>query len=223
MQQKPIECKEFLQLVKLLPPLDVQNGPWISGGCARKLWCGLPWNDGDIDIWFADDHQRQTWEQKLNLSYPISKVFNKPRDLVQLSPIHSSDNAYTYQISISPNKVLTPTTEDWLNEMVNTELYNYKNFTIQLIKSRYSSDLQDLWKYFDFSVCCVAADDTYLYADDQAVKDMVDNQLNLTGQIKENLPLRILKYYSYGLDVSDQLLLCSAKKISQGDMEWGQY
>lgn len=227
MQQKPIVDSKFLNFLELLPPLDLHQGPWISGGCARKLWCNQPWTTGDIDVWFVDEQQRLNWNCQLHRN-----CRGWQHNSAELIKVCDSDNATTYQILLPPkdNKwqthCLLPEEQigKFLLESIDPQtkpLVTHDEFCLQLIRARYVANLHQLWQDFDFTVCCVALDGTTLYADDAAVTDMHNNQLHVRNGIEHiNLPLRILKYYAYGLDAEDELLLYTAQKISQGDWTW---
>jgi hypothetical protein len=34
---------------------NIETGPWISGGTARRLWFNEPWQNADIDLFFQDE------------------------------------------------------------------------------------------------------------------------------------------------------------------------
>lgn len=199
--RKPLADERFQQLLKRLPPLDLERGPYIAGGCARKLWTGQKWDEGDVDIFFRDPLQRQTYTEKFENNWGISQ--GKRGDL--LTDLFSSrssshlnmdtENAATYHLDFKKSVL-----------------------KLQLIKTRYSNSVTDLWKDFDFSISCFACDHREIIALPAAVDSAVSQRLTVNNpDFSKNLALRVLKYTVYGFSADDDILRQAADGIENGD------
>lgn len=47
--------EELKSVLEVLPPLSLKEGPWVAGGCARRLLQGQSLKRGDIDLFFKSD------------------------------------------------------------------------------------------------------------------------------------------------------------------------
>lgn len=215
----------FAHLVQMLPPVDVEQGPWIAGGCARKLYDKSDWTKGDVDVFFVNDAQRLAWLTELDKTwnYTYSKVrLFEPTGLDVMFGDHGkypAGSKKTYpQASLIMETDNACTFEMFYQMPGETDV---KNCKLQVIKARYSNSLQDLWKTFDFNLCCFAADAIKVYADPVALADVELNQITPRHDAhSRNLPLRVLKHFSQGYHVSDQLLLKAVRQIADKEMDW---
>ena len=199
MQSFAIKSKKFKQLLSVLPPVSLTDGPWIAGGAVRKLYQNKPWNlVGDVDIFFKDPTQRREWQTE----------FYKMHNLVSSVPIClklETPNADTWQIG--------PDSEGSLDITVK----------LQFIKKYYADSYTELWDKFDFTVCQFAADKDTIVASDSAITDTANNELVVSNpENSKCLSLRIVKYFSYGFGISDELLLSAAEQIVNGEVEWDE-
>ena len=197
MQSFAIKNKEFKQLLSVLPPVSLTDGPWIAGGAVRKLYQNKPWNlVGDVDIFFKDSTQQREWQ---------SEFYNMHTSSVPICLKSNTPNADTWQIG--------PDSEGSLDITVK----------LQFIKKYYADSYLKLWDKFDFTVCQFAADQDTIVASDSAITDATNNEL-VTANPKNSkcISLRIVKYFSYGFSVSDELLLSAAEQIVNGEVEWDE-
>jgi hypothetical protein len=92
---------------------------------------------------------------------------------------------------------------------------------LQVIKVRHAQSLKELWDTFDFNICCFAADAHMVYADTAALADLATNEITLRHKAhSQNFPTRVLKHFSQGYHVNDQLLLQAVKQIVEKDVNW---
>ena len=218
---KPLQDTQFLKLLSQLPALDAVNGPWVAGGCARKLWMHQTWTTGDVDVFFANQEQREHWQKELESRDPsriveepslVTRITNSISDLIMregAKPKHkgfmcwqrmSTENADTYDVILDDDHT--------------------RSYSLQLVKTRYSSSFWELWRGFDFTVSCFATDNHNLYALKQGVQDSTDNVLRDHGsQNPRNRAFRIFKHYAYGFRVEPQMLLEAAKMLRDGEYE----
>lgn len=198
----------FLTLCKWLPPLDLVDGPWITGGCARKLYQNQSWSNGDVDVFFRSQAQCQEWinwmaDQQAKFMSKEPTIDNlwtlltkKPSQGIYLKM--ETENALTYEVTLGNQTI-----------------------KLQLIRTRYAPTLEELWKGFDITVCEVATDGHYIMASDQAVQHLAENKLALTNKSNGgNLPLRIIKYHMRGFEASSEDLKWAAQQIANGELEW---
>ena len=220
--KKPVSNESFLQLINLLPALDMHNGPWIAGGSARRLWLDQDWNTQDVDVFFTNDLSRHAWCSELGIKWnnsnnvqPINQIISFDQ-LFCASPVRSvpdshsrdmelvitTDNADTYNLYYSDNDVLNTT-------------------SLQLIKHGYHENICKLWDDFDFTISCFATDGREIWAWQNSVQDALDMQININNVTKrDNLALRLVKHHAYGFKIDDQLLMEAADLISRGEFQW---
>lgn len=222
MLMRPVADPVFELLCEMLPPLNLETGPWISGGAARKLWENKPWIAGDVDVFFQDWAQLRAWQKTFldTLTVQVPKDFGggtsiqkenefvwvlhepqlrvKPHDKFYLR--HESENAVTYRMPGIP-----PLT----------------GVTVQLIKCRFANSVQEVWDSFDFHNCDFATDGHTVVASEAAVDCCLRQTLLLKDSSNtKNLALRSLKYHLYGFEVSKELLLASLQQINNGELVW---
>ena len=202
----------FEKVISLMPPLNLETGPWIVGGAGRKLYQNSTWTGGDVDVFFRDDHQRREWtrrllernDDKLEDSGDLEDLFAvyTPKRKPQIIMTYYTDNAETWTLTVKHQET-------------------YHDVKIQLIKARMAPNLQAIWDGFDFTVCQFATDGSSIVATSEATQDLSANQLVVVDPKNSRcLPLRILKYYTYGFQVNDQLILWAAEQIKNGAIEW---
>jgi hypothetical protein len=220
MLMRPVFDSEFQALVSQLPPLDLHHGPWIAGGAARKLWEGKPWVGGDVDVFFSSWEQFGSWQRLLLEKFPDEQVEDElveshslipsgftislcsatPKRKAPIYVAHQSDNAVTYVIRSQEAK---------------------PNVTLQLIKRRFGSTIQQVWDTFDFHNCDFATDGVALLASEEAAWGSSSGELLLKDPTNtSNLALRTLKYHLHGFDASKELLLSTVKQLTNGEYTW---
>jgi hypothetical protein len=128
----------------------------------------------------------------------------KPVQLPQASTRVRTDNAITFDLHYAE-----PHTETTLE------------CQLQVILAREALTLEELWKEFDFNVCCFAVDTNFVYADLLAVEDLNLNQITPRSEDpNKNKPLRVFKHFSQGYHVHDDLLKEAIKQICNKEVDW---
>jgi len=227
--KKPVTNASFLQLVKHLPPLDMHNGPWVAGGSARRLWMDQDWNVADVDVFFAQDTMRQSWQNQLYTTWCNHDTYKNITPSVQ-APTDSLWNLFNTSCAAVTPSTHPSRTLDLALETDNACSYNLYGYDqppleeitkLQLIKVRYAENICALWEDFDFTISCFATDGKEIWAWDLSVRDTLNNQLLINNtQRKDNLALRIIKHHVYGFEISDHLLMLAADLISRGEWQW---
>ncbi len=215
----PVVCDDFKKLVKTLPPLDLEKGPWIAGGTARKLFQHQNWKSGDVDIFFRDSAQFVDWQGEflkstvgafdtafdtdfdvpLSGSLPlIRKYQTAPQGKFYLA--HQTANALTYKSGHSSDT---------------------QPLAVQLIRARWGRTVQEIWDTFDFDVCEFATDGNLIVASETAVEAALSREITLKdSQNTKNLPLRVLKYHLHGFSMTKDVLKTSVEEILEGNLVW---
>lgn len=161
----------------------------ISGGVPRLLWQGNEWCNHDVDLFFKN--QLAFDRMKIRMDH----LCQHNRSLIQvIKDMHVA--------CLSQQKMFEPTKkEPYVTENATTYYMPFKGkeIKIQLIKKQYYQNIVELWNDFDFTVCQFAADQRYLYASNQAVKDCELKLLSMIKDTKRRIKAaRVIKYGIYG-------------------------
>lgn len=191
---KFIKDQLLLAVIETIGGCDLNAGPWISGGTARRLWYNTAWIQHDVDVFFSNKQQFECANEK------ILAIFNEQsvvKNQFVLSPFelsiselnieikrHVTENAITYRIKIADTLV-----------------------TIQLISNMWYSSVRNIWNNVDFSVCRFATDGATLVADPIAVDHC--NSRVLTVNYTYSKPIsarRVIKYSIYGFNADQHIM-----------------
>lgn len=223
MLMQPVSDPVFHSLCQMLPPLSLQDGPWIAGGAARKLWEHKTWITGDVDVFFKDWAQFRQWQaefcktltvqvedhyskqvrsQNYNEMFEVwcEKPLNhrKPQDKFYVK--HESENAITYCMPGIPPLA---------------------GVSLQMIKCRFANNVQGVWDTFDFHNCEFATDGHTIVASPEAEEGSLSQTLLMKDLSNtRNLALRTLKYHLYGFESSKETLLAAVQQINDGSLVW---
>lgn len=190
---KDVSDDIFKKITKLIGQFDLVNGPWISGGAARRLWAGEEWIDNDIDIFFKDQEQ-------------FNKTDNMLTDLVlnnegkKISKKSKNANTYiVYRPNISYNN----------------------NILIQTVHRTFYKTIIDVWNDFDITVCKFATDGNLLIADKQAAYDFKNKILRLSSPVPMKLDAkRIIKYSIYGYKAQPSIIKDLLLQYQNNEISW---
>lgn len=204
-----INNSKFRSLLSKLPPLDLAHGPWVAGGSVRKVYQGLSWEKGDIDVFFANNAQRTSWRKEFAQNLDVH-MFRSSVQILETTPVSdwaqhymSTDNAETWRLC-------SPTLD-----------IDGDQTTLQFIKSRYADSVEALWDSFDLSVTEFATDGRYIVASNRAIEDVNLNQITLTNPNNtKTLALRVFKYITHGFNASDELILQAANQLAEDGVTW---
>lgn len=223
LHEKLHENAEFQHVLSLLPAVNMTTGPWITGGAARRLWQGADWHVGDVDVFFVNDQQRLTWLAEFNRTWINTQRHVPELDITQVCELRGPTRKYSRQKPLPQAHLVMDSSNALTFELYyqlpgDTEL---KTCKLQVIKVRYAQSLHDLWKSFDFNVCCFAADAQKAYADPAALVDLHDNAISVRYHVASiNLPLRVFKHFSQGYHVDDELIKKAMRQIADKEVDW---
>jgi hypothetical protein len=179
-------------IVDIAGGCNLENGPWIAGGCARRLWFGQEWIKRDVDFFFSNkedfDNAVKTVEKytsKTTQSKPISDFGDIM--IAKSSPKIHTDNASTYEINLKEDDNVA--------------------ITLQLIRKNWHKDLLSLFENFDFTVCQFATDGKTIVAPSYAENDCNLKILRQVESSKRRLSARrVIKYAIYGFEPTRKIM-----------------
>jgi hypothetical protein len=196
--------KYLKNIIDILPPCNIETGPWIGGGAVRRLILNEPFA-GDIDIFFKNKEQLNEW--KMYFQYSITKnnleqkdSHTTPNSLSICIDKNSIDAFLGYAERIKkvkpPNKVISLYDLEKIEHMA--KKYNDDVVVIQLIHKYFVNNVNDLWSKFDFTVCQIFTDGENILCNDETVDDLHKNYLRISNDVYDidNSLLRISKYCS---------------------------
>lgn len=201
--KKAVSNESFSNFLKLIPPLDIQQGPVVAGGAARRLWFDQDWAKGDIDVFFVNQQQRTEWATAFEHKRGVNKS-------------ELSTSLFTFGTKASTYKSMSTDNAD--TYVLECRDFNLK---LQVIKTRYADNFVELFKDFDFAASCFATDGRTAVAMQTALTSVAQKKLIMNNTTNDkNLALRVLKYHVYGFEAEDSLLRTVADKIATGDFTW---
>ena len=222
LQSKPIQDQSWQHFVQALPALNWESGPWIAGGAARKLYDGTCWHSSDVDVFFQSETQMRSWEKQLqNTLMPVKRPLkNLWDDLLTEAKLWLNTHEDEYIPHAQYQASSHMDTENAITYLV-TQKDSNTVYKLQLIKARYSPSLAQLWRDFDFTVCCFAADAHVVRYPVRSAQHCDDRELWVQNvQNQKNLPLRTIKHMVYGFKPTPELLTRVSDQIAQGDVSW---
>lgn len=205
MHSKPLAPSDLGKFLAGLPPLSLDSGPVVAGGAARRAWCNQHWMAADVDVFFRDEQQRRRWQAQFE---KIIGVRDRPS-------LDDFENMFTSKESSGYLSISTPNADTYHVPYLGHVI------KVQLINTRFSNSVSELWNDFDFDVSCFATDGHTVVASPEALESLTTRKLTpRNSTVKKNLTLRVLKYQIYGFEASDELLLEAADLLVNGESDW---
>lgn len=205
---KSITNETYKRLIaRFVPDCDFNTGAWIAGGSVRKVWFDLPWEDQDIDLFFASEEQFQLTKNKLTERMPKPEPvsffdFNVLNTAAVKSPSvseYETGNAVTFTIYTDKE-------------------FDHEHFKIQAIKRYFVNNINELFQSFDFTVTQFATDGNIMVTTRQALKDCEEKRLQMIeGTSRPINALRTIKYTAYGFEPIDALMEEVVTALANGD------
>ena len=157
--------------------LDTHGGI-IAGGAARRWYEGrrATADVGDIDLWFEHSHAFDT-------AYEIITSIG------HAALVHHSERAISIRF-----------------DQGTKEVPDLADYSIQLIHSIKFPSIQELFRYFDITVCKVAVDGRQWYFDDNFIQDHRRRVLRFSHHNHDSVVNRLIKYWNLGFEPSDETI-----------------
>lgn len=184
-----------------------EHGAVIAGGAALRWYQNQPVLMADIDVFFQNKAGFDSMRQHIE-SLPIHGVdldfLESPRP--SLGDLLKS---IVKQKSEPENKILHTRKNICSSDRAETYEVIFDGcdspYKIQLIKTRYTTDIMDLINSFDISVSQVATDGQRWYVGEHFIQDLKDRRLRIKEYNQHSLK-RMLKYWSYGFMPTDDTI-----------------
>jgi hypothetical protein len=234
MIKKQIDNPQFAHLLSLLPPVSLKFGPWIAGGCARKLFEQVEWKNGDVDVFFPGHYELQRWRQQFAQSWiaPSTSLAKFADDVTTQTvwfdpPLLAKEQHVAVPKNLDKVAYLKCDTENAVTyELHWRDPHSGDNIStqLQLINTRFSNSLDHLWKDFDFEVSRFAVDSQHVVASPGAIKDITNRTATLTStKLKSsNLNMRVIKHHAYGFKIDAALLKHVMQQVCDGVVNFGE-
>lgn len=206
LQYKKISDPLLLSIGTIIGGFDMEQGPWISGGAARRLWYNIPYDSHDIDIFFPNPEQWNNADRNLD-SYvnnestkgfvnKLIKFIGFTDELSCTNSVFRSQNSTTYELLVDKRKI-----------------------RVQIIKKYYGKTLEDIWQNFDFTVCKFATDGKTLVADQEALDHCEKKMIYLNKDASGLFDVkRVIKYSIYGFTPCEEICSEIIKNYKNGTM-----
>jgi hypothetical protein len=161
----------ILRIIRAIAPfLDVENGPWVAGGAARRL---ASW---ETDISVSD----------IDIFFPNLEIYNWAVRYFQSA---NSKDFFPFKVE---DEMSTP------NGVIFKVRFDEKVYAFQLLNKRYFENLPELFDDFDFTICMFATDGYSLVGEERADDDLLARKLVIHKSPPKPKAARLAKYCSQG-------------------------
>jgi hypothetical protein len=169
--------------------LDFEKGPWIAGGILRRILMGEYTSPHDIDV-FAQTTSHEVEQLCVLASESIDQKRN--------SIINRWDWGNT------PLSKIMKTVANRDARPMSTR--DHHGGHVQYTTRPDITTPDSLMKDFDFTVCQLISDGEYIWATEEAIRDIQDRRLNLTTPTIRTSSSRIIRYTSNGFNPSLEVI-----------------
>jgi hypothetical protein len=199
---KPVNDLDLQWIVDKIGGCDLENGPWIAGGAARRLWFGEPWKTGDVDVFFSDPAEFDSAKHSLQ-----KRIVKKESDSI-FKPLIDFGSLVIETVSRrKPDAISVYETKNAITYRVNIGKISSNTCDVQLIRRDWHSDLASVWKHFDLTACMFATDGKVIVANEQSVLDCENKILHRNSECSRSIKLsRVIKYSIYGFDAGTDVM-----------------
>lgn len=102
--------------------------------------------------------------------------------------------------------------------------HNGQKYKVQLIKTEFFNNAQQVIDYFDFTVCQIATDGINMLYGNNTIKDLNKKRLSLvSNNVKNTLLMRLVKYVAYGYHPTKELISSIENKDKSYWAKNGEY
>lgn len=164
----------------------------IAGGSVLSWFNGVGLNKGDIDLWFSSENDYINYYNFLTKELKATYVCESQNAITfSLEYIVYDKNFYrnTLEYPVDPPNIKGTAKRTKAN--------------IQLIKNPFRNNLLYLFSTIDFTICKVATDGRFIYMNEDTLQDIEKKLIRITGELKNPIVKRVLKYMVYGYTISN--------------------
>jgi len=137
----------FRRVIKATVKPDWEKGPWVAGGCVRRLISNTEPFASDIDVFFSSEEQKNEWVERINSSEKYKCKSQK-----------SNDHNTTLEADF--------VTDDAMHTI-----------KLQAIHIQYYQSPQEVIDSFDYTICQFVTDGEEFLAGDYSLYDLSKNRL----------------------------------------------
>lgn len=168
-------------LIRRFGSFDLDNGPWVAGGAARRAFMDVALNKGDIDIFPASLAQWQQVDASVHAFAPSKHT-------------SSTNRAGTKTYSYYADSLRSLLADDGAISADSLPL------SVQVVSTPFRATVEDLLASFDYTVSQFATDGHEVIFTEQAARDLDQRTLRLAGPFrrKNTCVARMMKYLRYG-------------------------
>ena len=176
---------DFDKILDIIKP-SLENGPWIAGGFAMRLYAGMCVKDHDVDVFVRDE------EQYSRLVNAFSEINTSPES----ATLDFDGSLISYESKLRK-----------AYETVNATTFHYVfQCPVQIVKPKPNvTTLEDVLDTFDINCCKIATDGKEFVATESTYSD-IDNRILNFSRVKENSLWRFTKYVAYGFTPSKETI-----------------
>lgn len=206
-----------VDLIRILD-LNLETGPWLAGGAVLNMVQGQ--NIGnDLDVWFASQAQLEVTTDKV-LKWIYAELKKHPNFFMPLSFDHVT---YRALLSMPDGNQFTKFGDVYSSlNAVSVRVTSLEIPTIQLIRKRFYSSVNDIFNSFDISVCQFATDGRIIVHGKDALQHAKERQFEIT-RVHPELFKRFAKYYAKGYDPTEQAILTMHQEAARINWEYETY
>lgn len=176
----PVPDHPTISFIKeTLPFINIEKGPWVAGGCLRKVMDGSPQNMSDIDVFFPNNRM---------LLWAII-IFDAK---IQANNLFGTSEFY-------PDKMRVIKKSERKGSSINyTVSCGDQTWDIQFVTVSFHESVETLLSGFDFRACMWATDGKIMVHEELAAEDVKNKILHIVTPPKSPKPHRIAKYIMDG-------------------------
>jgi len=71
----------FQEVIRCLVAPDWEKGPWVAGGCIRRLLMDQDPFASDVDVFFASETQKDEWVETVKRRHPMASVSSRENNV----------------------------------------------------------------------------------------------------------------------------------------------
>lgn len=173
---------KLVETIKSIPGINLDTGPWVAGGAARRVFLGDEISGSDIDIFAASAFQMDMARKTFEMPHPSRSV------------VRTAANKRTGTVNLQVVFAAQCAVEEAPDYMARQTIPFEHEIKVQII-AKYFPTVEDMFADFDFTVCEFATDGRTIVTTEEAVRDLKDGVLNVRRDSPAlGTPYRLIKY-----------------------------
>jgi hypothetical protein len=184
--------------------LDMENGPWVAGGCIRRILCRADKDDYDIDVFFRDEAQLKA------VSGEMRRIEKRVRG--ESEPAAETVwSAFGFKMAPASQCNDADKATGLMYERSNTMV------PLQLISKYYFPTITALVEDFDFTICQMVTDGYTVHCPHRSINDLYERRLRISPTSSGVRHVaRALRYFTYGFE-PDETVMKLVETVPQGN------